>query len=406
MIPDKNNISLLTQQPHLLEGQEYSGNNQTLQTLIVSMRELHYDAFRSPEFEFEDAICNFSKVELILPKLNSSLNHKYTEYSKRLVNYLAIKSGQKELLNSGCTPYHIERNYDLLFFVCQYFWDIITINSIDGWRDKCKKAVAWIDEIWIKELSDRKIKLCIELLQNFDYIFTTNSASAKEIVTLTNQPCYSLPYGIDAIKFCPFPNPTPRNIDIYSIGRRSPIAHQSLLEFAEDKNLLYLHDTLKGLQMKNYKEHRHLYSNLIKRSRYFIANKAKFDKPEQTGGQEEMGSRFFEGTAGGAVMIGIPPKCEAFTEHFDWTDAVIPIDYDTNNLGELITELDAQPERLHQIRKNNVVNSLLRHDWVYRWEKILEKVGLDITSGMVSRKKYLQYLGELVSSFHHFKGDV
>lgn len=382
----------MTQQSDFPAEKKHSSNNQALKTLVVSMREFNYDAFRSPEFEFEDAIYSFSNGELHLPKFNSNQN-----LSKRLLNLLAIQSGQKELLKSGCTPSKIEENYDLFFFLCQHFWDITTINSIQGWRDKCKKTVAWIDEIWIKELSDRKIKLCIELLQNFDYIFTPHSASAKEIATLINRPCYSLPYGIDAIKFCPLPNLPPRNIDIYSVGRRSPIVHQSLLEFAEDKNLLYLHDTLKGLQMKSYKEHRRLYSNLIKRSRYFIANKAKFDTPEQTGGQEEMGSRFFEGAAGGAVMIGIPPKCEAFNEYFDWNDAVIPIDYDTNNIGELISELDAQPERVDRIRKNNVVNSLLRHDWVYRWEKVLEKVGLDITPEMISRKNYLQNLAQLVS---------
>jgi hypothetical protein len=401
MILDDKNTSLLIQPDDLIKRQKNNENNQVLKTLIVSMREFNYDAFRSPEFEFEDAICNFSHGELHFPKFDSSRNQ---QLRKRLVNFLAIKSGQKDLLKSGCTPSKIEGNYDLFFFICQHFWDITTVNSIQGWRDKCKKSVVWIDEIWIKELSDRKVKLCLEILQNFDYVFTTQSASAKKIATLINRPCYSLPYGIDAIKFCPFPNPKPRNIDIYSIGRRSPIVHQSALEFAEDKNLLYLHDTLKGLQMRDYKEHRHLYSNLIKRSRYFIANKAKFDTPQQTGGQEEMGSRFFEGAAGGAVMIGIPPKCEPFTENFDWTDAVIPINYDTNNLGELITELDAQPERLHQIRKNNVVNSLLRHDWVYRWEKILETVGLDITPEMASRKNYLQILGELVNCAQ-FSGD-
>ena len=50
--------------------------------------------------------------------------------------------------------------------------------------------------------------------------------------------------------------------------------------------------------MMDYKEHRTLYINLIKRSRYFIANKAKFDSVNQTGNQEELGSRFFEGECG------------------------------------------------------------------------------------------------------------
>ncbi|MEA5570619.1 glycosyltransferase [Calothrix sp. UHCC 0171] len=384
---------IFEQKVHQLIENQYSHNQQTPRILIASMRKMHLEAFRSPEFEFEDLICQLDHVDILLPQFDYSRSQKT---KKRLANYLALKTNRKELLNSGCIPTKVSKNYDLFFFICQGCWDITTINSIQGWRNQCQKSVAWVDEIWIKELSDRKTKLCVELLQSFDYIFTPHNESAKAVANLTNRPCYSLAYGIDAIKFCPFPNPKPRNIDIYSIGRRSPIVHQSLLKFAEDKNLLYLHDTLKGLHMNNYKEHRHLYSNLIKRSRYFISNKAKFDTPEQTDGQEELGSRFFEGAASGAVMIGIPPKCETFATHFNWTDSVIPICYDTNNLGELITELDQQPERLEQIRKHNVVNSLLRHDWVYRWEQILETVGIDPTPTILSRKNQLQNLAELV----------
>ncbi len=363
--------------------------------LMTSMRGFHSEAYRSAEYEFEDAICEFDNADILTPGFADDFRS--TAY-KRLSNYLGIKIGKKELLQSGCIPSAVEREYDLFFFICQHFWDVTCINSIQGWRENCRKAVIWIDEIWIKELSSSKTRVCIELLKDFDYIFTTQSASAKVIAELVNRPCYSLPYGIDAIKFCPFPNQPQRNIDIYSIGRRSPITHTNLLDYAAKNNLLYLHDTLKGLQMNNYKEHRSLYSNLIKRSRYFIANKAKFDTPDQTGGQEELGSRFFEGAAGGAVMIGIQPECEPFYTNFDWNDAVIGIPYDATNLADIIAELDAQPERLYRIRQNNVVNTLLRHDWIYRWQKILEKVGLDITPKMVSRKSHLQNLAEMVAN--------
>ena len=149
--------------------------------------------------------------------------------------------------------------------------------------------------------------------------------------------------------------------------------------------------------MRNYQEHRTLYSNLIKRSCYFIANKAKFDSGNQIGSQQELGSRFFEGAAGGAVMIGIPPVCEAYTKHFDWSDAVIEVPDNTIDIAEMIVELNAQPERLQKIRKNNMINSLLRHDWVYRWEEILSKVELDITPEMLVRKTYLKNLAEMIS---------
>jgi Glycosyl transferases group 1 len=368
-------------------------NSTKARILIASMRGFNSQAFRSAEFEFEDAICEFDHADMLTPVLDLSL---INTARKRLANYIGIKTAKKELLKSGCARSYVEREYDLFFFICQHFWDITCINSIQGWREQCRKAVLWIDEIWIKELTDTKTKLCLDLLKDFDYIFTTQKASANAIADLINRPCYSLPYAVDAIKFCPVTIQPERSIDIYSIGRRSPIVHQSLLEFAEQNNLLYLHDTLKGLEMNNYKEHRKLYSNLIKRSRYFIANKAKFDTPEQTGGQEELGSRFFEGAAGGGVMIGIPPSCEAFREIFDWDDAIIPIAYDADNLGEIITELDAQPERLQRIRQTNIVNTLLKNDWVYRWENVLEKVGIDITPKMTSRKAHLLDLAQLL----------
>lgn len=370
-------------------------NSTKKRILIASMRGQSSEAFRSAEYEFEDAICEYDDADMLTPILTPGLSN---HLRKRLANYTAIAIGKKELLTSGSAKTIVTSEYELFFFICQHFWDITNLNSIKGWRDKCRHAVAWIDEIWIKELQARKTRTCIELFKDFDYVFTTQSETAVEISNLINRPCYSLPYAVDAIKFCPFPKPLTRHIDIYSIGRRSTTAHQSLLRFAEQNNLLYLHDTLKGLQMNNYKEHRNLYRNLIKRSRYFIANKAKFDTPEQTGGQEEMGSRFFEGAAAGAVMIGIVPDCEAFRANFNWEDVVIPISVDSSNLDTIISQLDAQPERLHKIRQNNIINSLQRNDWVYRWEKILNTVGLNATPKMLSRKAHLNKLAQVVSN--------
>jgi hypothetical protein len=60
-------------------------------------------------------------------------------------------------------------------------------------------------------------------------------------------------------------------------------------------------------------------------------------------------------------------KCDlgyqpAFEKNFDWSDAVIEIPFDCSN----IADLDAQLDHQERIRTNNIVNSLLRHDWVYR----------------------------------------
>jgi spore maturation protein CgeB len=363
--------------------------------LVVSMRGFHSEAYRSAEYEFEDVISTFDRADLLSPVYISDFK---SQLRKKASNYLGNSLGKSKLLHSGCKELAIDKEYDLLFFICQHFWDMTCINAIKGWRDKCKKAVLWIDELWAKELENPKTALCLKLAKDFDYIFTTQSKSVDAISKLVQRPCYSLPYAVDAIKFCPYPQVPQRHIDVYSIGRRSPIAHKSLLELTERKNFLYLYDSLKGLEMRNYQEHRTLYSNLIKRSRYFIANKAKFDSGNQTGSQEELGSRFFEGAAGGAVMIGTPPVCEAYKTNFDWSDAVIEVPLNTTDIANIIVELDAQPERLQKIRKENLINSLLRHDWVYRWEAILNKVGLNNTPDMVVRQAYLKNLADMVST--------
>ncbi|MBF2018423.1 MAG: glycosyltransferase [Rivularia sp. T60_A2020_040] len=373
----------------------YSINSQQQpRILIISMRGFHSEAFRSAEYEFEDVISNFDYADLLSPIHVSNFK---SQIIKKAANCAGSIFGQSKLLHSGCKELVIDKEYDLLFFICQHFWDMTCINAIKGWRDKCKKAVLWIDEIWAKEVENPKTALCLKLAKDFDYIFTTQSKSVDAINQLIKRPCYSLPYGVDTVKFCPYPQLPQRHIDVYSIGRRSEITHKSLLELTKRENFLYLYDSLKGLEMRNYQEHRILYSNLIKRSRYFIANKAKIDSDNQTGGQEELGSRFFEGAAAGAVMIGTPPVCEAYNKHFDWSDAVIEVPYKTTELVNIIAELDAQPERLQKIRKQNLINSLLRHDWVYRWEEILTKVGLNSTPQMLVRKAYLQNLAEIIS---------
>ena len=108
-----------------------------------------------------------------------------------------------------------------------------------------------------------------------------------------------------------------------------------------------------------------------------------------------MGIRFFEGISGGAVILGTPPQTETFTQNFDWSDAVIELPSNATNAAEVIADLNLQSERLKEIRKNNVINSLLRHDWVYRWGQILDRVGLSHTPKMAQRRAFLQSLADM-----------
>jgi hypothetical protein len=200
-------------------------------------------------------------------------------------------------------------------------------------------------------------------------------------------------------RFCPYPNPPLRSIDVYSMGRKSSITHQALLKMAEQGQIFYIYDTSECMKTLLPRDHRILVANIAKRSRYFVANIAKINWQCETHGQVEVGFRFFEGAAAGTVMFGEPPENEAFRENFDWPDAVIKVPFNAPNIADILAELDAQPERMERARRNNVIQSLLRHDWAYRWRAILNMVGLEPKPALLAREERLKKLaGEVEKS--------
>jgi len=194
------------------------------------------------------------------------------------------------------------------------------------------------------------------------------SGSVQALQKAIGKPVFYHLFGVDAILFCPYPEPPERSIDIYSMGRRSQITHEALLELSAKKGLFYLYDTFENMRSPCMEQHRSLSANLIKRSRYFISNASKMNSQDKTKGQIEIGPRFVEGAAGGTIMIGEPPANDMFPVHFNWPDVVMPTTYDNPDIGELIADLDSDPDRLEQARKNNIINCLQRHDWAYRWK--------------------------------------
>jgi hypothetical protein len=236
----------------------------------------------------------------------------------------------------------------------------------------------------------------LKILSQFDYVLLNCSGSVKAVQELICKPCFCIVPAVDMMHFCPYPNPPVRSIDVYSMGRRSEITHQALLKMAEGGKFFYLYDTIKVMETQYPAQHRSLVANIAKRSRYFIVNVAKINRQSETQGQVEAGFRFFEGAGAGTVMIGEIPENEIFRKNFDWPDAVIYMHYDEENIPEILAELDSQPARLEKIRKNNVIHSLLRHDWVYRWRYILNITGLEPTAAMVARENRLRELAKIV----------
>ena len=269
------------------------------------------------------------------------------------------------------------------------------VNAVSNVRDMCRTSVCLVDELWVKQMS--KHRHFLRVLAKFDVVMLYYSQTVKPLGEQIGRKCVFMPPGVDAILFCPHPNPPKRVIDVYSIGRRSEITHQRLLRMVRESGLFYLHDSIGGSQAINSKEHRALLANVAKRSRYFIVNPGKIDQPDIRGNQIEASNRYYEGAASGAIMVGERPKNEEFERLFDWPEAVIQLPYDSCDIDTVIKDLDGDPERQDRIRRTSVAQALMRHDWVYRWEAVLKTVGLEPMQGVLERKERLRKLAEVVS---------
>ena len=358
---------------------------------ILSRRNLFREVWRCVKYEFEDVVAGIDNVDMLVPAPRSF---------RKLRKGMAITM---RILNIGMNPglekIRLKKDYELFVVICNSPRELIGLNTVKGWKERCKISVCWIEEIWPGELAEHAWMGYIRLMSKFDFVIISCKNSVAPIQEKIPGKCLYLLPGIDAIKFCPYPDPPDRCIDVLSLGRRSSVIHNDLIGKAEGGRFFYLYDTVTGMshmQINSSEEHRSLVANMAMRSRYFIANYAKINRTSETKGRVEVGNRFFEGAASGTVMIGEPPETRVFKENFDWPGAVIKVPFDSPNISTVLSDLDAQPERLERIRRDNIVNSLLRHDWVYRWKTILDMVGLEAKPALYERMGRLEELAGMV----------
>ncbi len=332
------------------------------------------DAWRAPHYEFEDIVCGIDSVDLVAPRPTAHFGR-----DNRRARSLAGHFGINLSLGVPRTP--VAGRYDMLFALLSFPKDLLNFNLGRDWRDRCATSVCLIDEIWLRSIPEGRRYL--RNLSQFDHIVLYYSQSVEAIGALTGRECFFLPPGIDALSFCPYPDPPDRVIDVYSLGRRSKETHRKLLEMAGRRDFFYVHDSLAGDQVIDWNEHRRLLANMAKRSRFYIVNPGLIDRPEIRGDQIEIGNRFFEGAASGCILVGEIPRNEAYENLFNWPDAVISLPFGSDRIEEIVDEFDRDPDREEALRRNNIVQALRRHDWAYRWEAILKLAELDPSPGLI-----------------------
>ncbi|MGF1454848.1 MAG: glycosyltransferase [Alphaproteobacteria bacterium] len=355
--------------------------------LIFSQRQAVTWVSAACFYEFEDLISAWTDADILaLPDRPFPIRRKINTVLNAVTRMPEVAAA---LTPAAWSPWTPKKEYDLFLAVLPTPDFSFVLKDLDRIKDLCGKMAVYVPEVWAHRLRGHRHLLLP--LQEFDHIYVSTRHSVDTMAELTGRPTSFLPFAVNTEVFSPAPEGAPRSIDVLTIGRRSPVTHRALLNAAQDTGLFYHYDTIaQPAAAKDPAEHRRMYAELLKRSRFFLSSRANADEPEKTQGAEEVGHRFFEGAAAGAVMVGAPPRTPSMDESFDWQDAVIEAPWDDEGIAERLSALEADPDRLERIRRAGIVQCLRRHDWLYRWEQMSADLGLPLSTEAEQRRAALE----------------
>ena len=363
---------------------------------MVSLRGTNNHAAWCSNYEFEDVIGEIDQVERL--HLEPGYAHEMRKWFARRVIWKPGLQHLSQYVNPGLRPIVLKKEYDLFIFICMNPSDLVYLSAVKGWKEQCRRKVCYMVEFyagWQKEYAFH-----LSLLEHFDHIALSFSGSTEAVATAAGIPCQHVPLATDVLRFSPFPNPPNRCIDVYSMGRRNATVHDALLEISARHRIFYVYDTVPGLliQPTDHRQHRNLIANCAKRSKFFVTYPAKVDVVSETRGQSEVGARFYEGAAAGAMLLGQAPTVSAFAKEFNWPDAVIDVASEEEGVRAVLDQFADNPTAAEVIRRRNAAEAARRFDWSHRWRDILRIAGMEPTLRLAEREELLSDLADLAVS--------
>ncbi|WP_282119686.1 glycosyltransferase [Ruegeria atlantica] len=355
----------------------------TRELLIFSQRNLNDNVSRCSGFEFEDLIADIETAEIIAPRRTREPRLPYNP--KR---WLSKRTDLFRYWPSGVPKTHLERDYDIFFCDVQKPQELLVLDALPNWRERCGVAICVLEEVWTQEL-ERHMPL-VRTLAEFDLIGCAFAETCDALRRITGKPVIHLPGAADMVRFTPASLAADRPIDVYCMGRRRPEIHERLFKVIKDRAGFYLYDSAtKPPIAADHVVHRDLLANLVQHTKLFMVDIAKIGHADQKRGNVAWGPRHVEGIAGGAAQIGYAPDSEDYHQYFDWPESVVRLSEDPDEAVDQIVELLDDPAKLDRMRHINLAAALHKHDWVHRWAQLLEHLQIPETEGMTQRRQHL-----------------
>ena len=182
-----------------------------------------------------------------------------------------------------------------------------------------------------------------------------------------------------------------RWIDIIAYGRGNLNLHRCLqMNFnQQEQGRVYFHSTFSRTDVEDQKEHITLLCKLLDRSKLSLCFEAS--NIPRFMGYSPILYRWFEAWASGCTIVGKKPFGKGVAELMDWENSAIDIPDAESDWMPFFKSLLDDSETLSLNAQRNYRECLLRHDWRYRIQQMLQTVGLEnpeqLSQGIVHLKK-------------------
>ncbi len=181
----------------------------------------------------------------------------------------------------------------------------------------------------------------------------------------------------------------------HAYGRRDPVQHEEILDWAASRQALYLYDTVRG-HAADWEEHRTALAGWYQHTNVAICNYAKHDLPAVTGGLRALPGRLYETLASGAIPVGLPPDLERQNRILG-QPVVEALDGTAHQLAGLLDRF-RDPVEARPLRIRNLALACRGHDWGHRWAAVYEAIGMRVPFGLQNR------LDDLAKRADEFEG--
>jgi hypothetical protein len=246
------------------------------------------------------------------------------------------------------------RQADVVFWIQMCLRPPLSVWALPYLRPLARRSVLAVD-IWERDVADFAR---IAGAQRLDpcYVIPPQAATALQgaFQSLAARPL-AVGYNGDAFHDLYLE----RDIDVLWIGRRDPALHSALLALGQRGRLVYhfLEPPDKALPLDELNQ-------LIARSRYFVVTPPDLTDTSRTGSYSPLTSRYLEGIAAGARLLGVSPRSGELVALLG-PGAIVECAPDGSDLEVVLDaaarDVDAEARRI-DLRDKVVQN----HSWQHR----------------------------------------